>query len=459
MCPTVEDLPIGWQVKRLASFCTKIGTGATPRGGSEVYLNSRVSHALVRSQHVFDRQFESAGLAFISDSQAKELRNAEVQSGDVLLNITGDGVSFGRACIVPDRVLPACVNQHVSIIRPDRRECDPGYLLSVLTHPATKGYIESFNSGGSRRAITKGHIESFEIPLPPLAEQKAIAAVLGTLDDKIELNRRMNATLEAMARALFQSWFVDFDPVRAKLDGRKPAGLDAASAALFLASFQNSPLGPIPHGWTVTTLGEACEQGGGNIQTGPFGTQLHASDYVVEGVPSIMPSDLRDNRIDTSSIARIREQDAERLGAFRVQTGDVVYSRRGDVERRSLIRRSEDGWLCGTGCLRVRFGPNGLNRFFGASYLGTLESRTWVVRHAVGATMPNLNTSILGALPMIVPPVELQARFAEIVGPWDECGTIALDQSHTLATLRDTLLPKLLSGELSVISVTKEVSA
>ena len=86
-----------------------------------------------------------------------------------------------------------------------------------------------------------------------LAEQKAIAAVLGALDDKIELNRRMNATLEAMARALFQSWFVDFDPVRAKLDGRQPAGLDQATAALFPNSFQDSELGPIPNGWTVET--------------------------------------------------------------------------------------------------------------------------------------------------------------------------------------------------------------
>src|SRR5208283_1874320 len=127
-------------------FCSKIGTGATPRGGSEVYLNTRKSHALIRSQHVFDRHFDEKDLAFISEIHANELRNAEVQSGDVLLNITGDGVTFGRACIVPDRILPACVNQHVSIIRTNRGECDPGYLLSVLTLPATKGYIESFNS-------------------------------------------------------------------------------------------------------------------------------------------------------------------------------------------------------------------------------------------------------------------------------------------------------------------------
>jgi type I restriction enzyme S subunit len=108
----------------------------------------------------------------------------------------------------------------------------------------------------------------------------------------------------------------------------------------------------------------------------------------------------------------------------------------------------------------VRFGPRGLNPLFGAAYLGTLESRAWVVRHAVGATMPNLNTSILGSLPMIAPSADLQARFAEIVGPWDKRGTIALEQSRTLATLRDTLLPKLLSGELRVIGegLAKEAS-
>jgi len=452
--PTIGELPDRWRVKPLGAICKKIGTGSTPRGGSEVYLSTRVTHALVRSQHVFDRRFETAGIVYISDAHAHELRSAEIQPSDLLLNITGDGVTFGRACMVPTGVLPACVNQHVSIIRPDPRECDPGYLLSVLTHPAAKGYIESFNSGGSRRAITKAHIEAFQIPLPPIEEQRAVTSILGALDDKIELNRRMNATLEAMVRALFQSWFVDFDPVRAKLDGRQPHGLDAATAALFPDRFAESPIGLIPSRWRATTLAQACDANGG-IQTGPFGTQLHAADYVEEGVPSIMPSDLRDNRIDTSSISRIREEDAARLSNYRVETGDIVYSRRGDVERRSLIRAEQAGWLCGTGCLRVRFGPTGLNPLFGASYLGSAEARAWVVRHAVGATMPNLNTSILGALPVVVPSPELQARFAEIVGPWDAQGTVVLNQSRSLASLRDALLPKLLSGELSVASAFK----
>jgi len=346
------------------------------------------------------------------------------------------------------------VNNHAHVVTANDK-ADTRFLMYALQIAD----IDKYLSGAVMPKLTQGNLNQIEIPCPPLETQHAIAHILGALDDKIELNRRMNATLEKMARALFQSWFMDFDPVRARMEGRQPVGLDAATAALFPDSFEDSPLGSIPRGWKITMLGEACEAGGGNIQTGPFGTQLHASDYVVEGIPSIMPSDLRDNRIETKTISRIREADAARLNVYRVQVGDVVYSRRGDVERRALIRHAENGWLCGTGCLRVRFGARGLNSHFAAAYLGTAEARAWVVRHAVGATMPNLNTSILGALPLIVPSVELQARFAEIVGAWDERGTIALHESRTLSTLRDALLPKLLSGELSVASLESSIAA
>lgn len=111
-----------------------------------------------------------------------------------------------------------------------------------------------------------------------------------------------------------------------------------------------------PTHWEVTTLGEVCRRGGGFFQTGPFGSQLHASDYVPVGVPSIMPVNIGDNRVIANGIARIREEDAERLKRHRLRPGDVVYSRRGDVERRALIRRDQEGWLCGTGCLMIRLG-------------------------------------------------------------------------------------------------------
>jgi type I restriction enzyme, S subunit len=237
--------PDTWPVRRLGEFSLKIGSGATPTGGEASYLPRRLNWALVRSQNVFDRRFSEEGLAYISDEQAAKLSGVQIQQRDILLNITGDGITYGRACEAPVRILPAVVNQHVGIIRVNPKVADPGFILAYLSHPSVKHYIESFNAGGSRRAITKGHIESFCIPLPPISEQHAIAHVLGTLDDKIELNRRMNEALEGMARALFQSWFVDFDPVRAKAEGRDPClpkeTPTSSPTALRIPSWARSP--------------------------------------------------------------------------------------------------------------------------------------------------------------------------------------------------------------------------
>ena len=205
----------GWVSLRLGELCTKIGSGATPRGGKEVYLNEGPC-SLIRSQNVYNNRFSRAGLVFITERMSTELNNVEVLPGDVLLNITGDSVA--RACQVPPDVLPARVNQHVAILRPDASKLSARFLRYFLVSPRTQTLLLSWaRSGGTRNALTKGMIESLDICAPAdVTVQRSIAHILGTLDDKIELNRRMNETLEAMARALFKSWFVDFDPVRAK---------------------------------------------------------------------------------------------------------------------------------------------------------------------------------------------------------------------------------------------------
>jgi len=209
-----------WRVVRLGDIALKIGSGATPTGGEASYLVERTRFALVRSQNVFDRRFERAGLAFISDEQAARLKGVVLEQGDLLLNITGDGITFSRSYAVPDDILPSCVNQHVAIIRLDPAVADGGFILSYLTHPIVKSYIESFNAGGSRRAITKGHIESFQVALPPQYEQRAIGQILRTLDDKIKLNRRMNETLEAVNTGAIQVVVRRFRSCQRQ--GRKP---------------------------------------------------------------------------------------------------------------------------------------------------------------------------------------------------------------------------------------------
>ncbi|MFA1538065.1 restriction endonuclease subunit S [Actinomadura monticuli] len=176
---------------------------------------------------------------------------------------------------------------------------------------------------------------------------------------------------------------------------------------------------PAPERWEVTTLGNVCAAGGGSIQTGPFGSQLHASDYVSSGTPSVMPQNIGDNIIDEDGIARIRDADVNRLSRFLLKEGDIVYSRRGDVTRRALIRREQQGWLCGTGCLRVRIGSEAIPQFV-SYYLGHPRVREWITRHAVGATMLNLNTKILSALPVILPPRSEQYAIAGLLGSLDD---------------------------------------
>jgi type I restriction enzyme S subunit len=188
----------------------------------------------------------------------------------------------------------------------------------------------------------------------------------------------------------------------------------------------------LPEHWEVVSLGEACKRGGGNIQTGPFGSQLHAADYVPVGVPSIMPKNIGDNRIDPTDIAKISKQDAERLSRYLVKVGDIVYSRRGDIERRALIREQQDGWLCGTGCLRVRLSQEIVNPLFASYYLGHPIVRNWIVRHAVGATMLNLNTSILEDLPFIIPPLDEQKAIAHILGTLDDKIELNQQMNRTL---------------------------
>lgn len=169
-----------------------------------------------------------------------------------------------------------------------------------------------------------------------------------------------------------------------------------------------------PEEWSSTTLGSLCERGGGSIQTGPFGSQLHAADYVNHGVPSVMPQDIVEGQISSSRIAMVAERDAARLGRHRLQPGDIVYSRRGDVRRCALATPEHLGWLCGTGCLRVRIG-NAAYAPFVAAQLSSPRAQDWVERNAVGLTMLNLNTGILGRVPLTLPTLDEQRRIVDVL--------------------------------------------
>ena len=168
--------------------------------------------------------------------------------------------------------------------------------------------------------------------------------------------------------------------------------------------------------WYKDTLGEVSEK----IQTGPFGSQLHQSDYRDEGVPVIMPKDMLEGRISTLSIARISKEHVERLNQHKVKSGDIIYSRRGDVGKCALITNKEEGWLCGTGCLKVTLNPNKIIPKFAFYQLQRKESIGWLINHAVGSTMLNLNTSILTKLPIEITDLDKQQSIVNVLASYDD---------------------------------------
>ena len=169
-----------------------------------------------------------------------------------------------------------------------------------------------------------------------------------------------------------------------------------------------------------TTLGALVDSGRGFIQTGPFGSQLHARDYVEDGIPVVMPQQLGDNEIRMDGISRVAEQDRDRLTRHVMHEGDIVFSRRGDVTRRAYITEKEDGWLCGTGCLLLRLShPECDNRYL-VRLLGLHEARSYLTRHAIGATMPNLNQGILSVVPVVLPSRKRQERIVDVASAYDD---------------------------------------
>jgi type I restriction enzyme, S subunit len=173
--------------------------------------------------------------------------------------------------------------------------------------------------------------------------------------------------------------------------------------------------------WIVKTIGEICDLGNGKVQTGPFGSQLHQSDYQVEGYPFVMPKDIINGKIDESSVARVSINHVERLSKHKLSLGDILYGRRGDIGRQALVRRENVGWLCGSGCLRISLGNSPIDPKFFHFYLKLPEVMSWVENQAIGATMPNLNTKILRSVPVRYPTnIHHQQKIVAIVSAYDD---------------------------------------
>lgn len=172
--------------------------------------------------------------------------------------------------------------------------------------------------------------------------------------------------------------------------------------------------------WKYVTINKLCDSENAFVQTGPFGSQLHESDYSLEGIPVIMPKDISNGKISTTDIARVSESHVERLKRHKALPGDIVYGRRGDIGRHALITKQERGWLCGTGCLLIRLNTKKADPLFTHYYLSQQPIIDYVANQAVGATMPNLNTEILKRIPIYLPQLSIQRKIAAVLSAYDD---------------------------------------
>ena len=387
-----------WKEYKLKEITTKIGSGATPTGGSNAYKSSGT--AIIRSQNVLDLKFSYNGLAFIDDNQAKDLRNVTVEQNDLLLNITGDSVA--RVCKVPKQVLPARVNQHVAIIRIDSSKTQSDYILYYLQ--SIKEFLLIYSEiGGTRNALTKAMLENLDILLPPLNEQTAIAEVLSSLDDKIDLLHRQNKTLEQLAETLFRQWFVE----------------EAEE------SWEREPLGKY-----VT------------IKRGGSPRPIH--DYISEnGLNWLKISDV--TGVDSPFIFEIKEKIKEEglSKTTLLKKGSLVLSNSatpGIPKILDIDSCIHDGWL--------HFPQSRFSKEF--LYLLFKHIRPELIQMGNGSIFTNLKTDILKEYVIAIPDNDALNEFDEQVKTIFEKLYLNTIQIRTLTQLRDTLLPKLMSGEVRV---------
>ncbi|MDR1776445.1 MAG: restriction endonuclease subunit S [Desulfovibrio sp.] len=376
-----------WTTKSLGSMCTKIGSGATPTGGKESYRTEGIS--LIRSQNVEDFVFLYNGLAHIDDEQARRLNNVSIVANDTLVNITGDSVA--RVCSVPDNILPARVNQHVAIVRADGVQLDNTFAKYMLL--AMKEQLLSIAEiGATRRALTKEMLENLEVSCPNLDTQKAIAEVLTSLDDKVGLLTRQNATLESLTQTYFQEWFVENNTEMGRLD-----------------SIADITMGQSPKGESYN------EDGNGTVffqGRGEFGWRY----------PTI--------RLYTTAPQQMAHK------------GDILMSVRAPV---GDINVAETDCCIGRGLAAIRSQYHTFTLYAIKSQGDQLD-----IFNGEGTIFGSISKEGLNGLQIPLPSEALIKQFENRFFIIDKKIERNSAQILTLQKLRDTLLPKLISGEVRV---------
>ena len=419
-----------WKEYKLSDVCLKIGSGATPRGGQESYL-SYGEYTLIRSQNVLDFDFTMKGLAYINEAQASKLNNVEIKERDILLNITGDSVA--RVCQVPSYILPARVNQHVAIIRPNRDIINNEYLKYYLLEPKVKDYLLMISSsGGTRNAITKNMLEELVIQVPDLPTQTAIAEILSSLDDKIELNNKINQELENLAQTLFKQWFIDFEFPNENGEPYKSSG----------GEMVDSELGEIPEGWGVKLYSEIADI---NLGGTPSSMKPEYWDgeipwvnsgginknFIIKGIKGISELGLK------KSATKLIRENSTLVAITGATLGQVSYSFIEACYNQSVVSITTEKLL------------NEYVHQYVLCFISELTS------HQTGGAQQHINKGDVEKSNILLPQKNILENFNPLISSLYHKIELNIKEIEYLTNTRDLLLPKLISGELEINEISK----
>lgn len=365
---------------------------------------------------------------------ADKYRRTVLRGGELLLTLVG---TVGETAVVPASLAGWNTARAVAVL-PVLDEPGPRWVQYALQTGPAREYIQTRLNTTVQATLNLGDVTTLPIPMPPREARERILKILGALDDKIELNRKTNATLEAMARALFKSWFVDFDPVRAKAEGRAPSGMDAETARLFPNALVESQLGPIPKGWTVEPLDTIADFRNG------LALQKFRPEEGEPRLPVVKIAQLRTGQPDSGEWSR-----ADIVPDCILENGDVVFSWSGSL---TVVV-----WCGGRAALNQHLFKVTSTAYPKWFYLQWLLEHLPEFQRIAGdkaTTMGHIQRHHLTAANCVVPPGDLIDATDRLLAPMLE-QRVALDlESRHLARVRDELLPRLLSGALDVGSMT-----
>ena len=415
---------------------TPIGDIARVRSGYAFKSADWVDHGtpVVKIANVKEGRLEMDGASLVDEVVASKAREFELAAGDILIAMTG---YVGDTALVTERDLPLLLNQRVGkfFVR-DSTRLDSRFLFYVLRQPSIREEIKSRGYGSAQPNVSPSLIEGVGIPLPPLDEQRRIAHIIGTLDDKIELNRRMNETLEEMARALFKSWFVDFDPVRAKSEGRDP-GLPKHLADLFPDRLVDSELGEIPEGWELLPVDDEFRV---TIGRTPPRKEAHWFSKEATDVPWVSIRDMGQAGTHVHDVAEYLTHDA--VSTHRVEVvpaGTVLLSFKLTVGRVSVASRP-----LATNEAIAHFHPRSADSVGGLYLYSYLKQFDYGTLGNTSSIATAVNSKSVRAMPLLRPSAEVAGAFARESLPLFAKLESLDAETRTLADSRDALLKVLL---------------